>query len=242
MIIQYISDLWAYCFVEECIRYGVEHVCIAPGSRSTPLVCAVSNANLCNEPIIHYDERTLGFMALGIAKVTQKPVVIICTSGSALANLYPAVVEAYHDEIPLILATADRPQYLTGTGANQTMKQDQFFGSFVNHAEDFTEDQQSDPLSTILNRISKTLVAGCSGPVHLNFRFEEPFTPLHENNNIKARLNEVSEWCASNEPFIQESDSTRQNYDLKSSPSSKNIEVDDLLNSDFFNEPGGNLW
>lgn len=113
---------WAAVILEALTRHGVRHVCIAPGSRSTPLTLAAAE----NPAFIHhthFDERGLGHLALGLAKVSQQPVAVIVTSGTAVANLYPALIEAGLTGEKLILLTADRPPELIDCGANQAIRQ-----------------------------------------------------------------------------------------------------------------------
>ena len=113
---------WAWLLVEELTRLGLRHVCLAPGSRSTPLVVAAADHPRLTRHV-HYDERGLGFMALGLARATGEPVAIVTTSGTAVANLLPAMVEARLTHLPLLALTADRPPELIDVGANQAIHQ-----------------------------------------------------------------------------------------------------------------------
>src|SRR5690606_1674034 len=113
---------WCGLLVEELIRQGVAGFVISPGSRNAPLTVSVAR-NKRARYWMHYDERGAGFFLLGLAKASGKPVVLICTSGSAAVNYWPAVVEAAADHIPLILLTADRPPELLDCGANQAIDQ-----------------------------------------------------------------------------------------------------------------------
>ena len=124
------NHLWAKLIIEECIRQGCTYFCVSPGSRSTPLALAVAEHSQA-QAHIHFDERASGFHALGYATATQKPAVIITTSGSAVGNLFPAVIEASKKKIPLLILTADRPPELRFTGANQTIDQVKIFGTYV---------------------------------------------------------------------------------------------------------------
>lgn len=119
---------WAAVILEALTRHGVRHICIAPGSRSTPLTLAAAE----NSAFIHhthFDERGLGHLALGLAKVSKQPVAVIVTSGTAVANLYPALIEAGLTGEKLILLTADRPPELIDCGANQAIRQPGMFAS-----------------------------------------------------------------------------------------------------------------
>src|SRR6056297_1144240 len=121
---------WTNTFLRTLQTYGVKHIIISPGSRSTPLtLAAASNPKLQKHVIL--DERSAAFTALGIGKATNIPAVLICTSGTALANYYPAVIEARQSGVPIILATADRPPNLRATGANQAIDQLKVFGDYT---------------------------------------------------------------------------------------------------------------
>ena len=122
--------VWARVFLDELARAGVREVSIAPGSRSAPLVlAAVDDSRLA--VFTHLDERSAAFFALGIGKRAGRPAAVVTTSGTAAANLYPAVVEAAQSETPLLLLTADRPHRLRGADANQAIDQNRLFGSYV---------------------------------------------------------------------------------------------------------------
>ena len=116
------NHVWAALTLEELYRLGVRDVVLAPGSRSSPLTM-VASEHVGLRCHCHFDERGLGFMALGIARGSQRPVVIITTSGTAVANLYPAVVEAKLLGVPLIVLSADRPIELLDNGSNQAIDQ-----------------------------------------------------------------------------------------------------------------------
>ncbi|MGH8015804.1 MAG: thiamine pyrophosphate-binding protein, partial [Candidatus Zixiibacteriota bacterium] len=116
----HINELWGCLIIEELVRTGAVCFCISSGSRSTPLTYAVAQ-NKKAKSVVHFDERGAAFYALGHARATGKPAAVICTSGTAAANLFPAVVEASVDHVPLILLTADRPPEIRQSGANQTI-------------------------------------------------------------------------------------------------------------------------
>ncbi|KAK1292718.1 hypothetical protein QJS10_CPB17g00378 [Acorus calamus] len=125
-----INVLWASLIVEECVRLGVTYFCIAPGLRSSPLAIAASMHSLTT-CISCFDERSLAYHAVGFARGSNRPAAVITSSGTAVSNLLPAVVEASNDFVPLLLLTADRPPELQDTGANQAINQVNHFGSFV---------------------------------------------------------------------------------------------------------------
>lgn len=174
-----LNELWSRLTIKELIHHGVRTFCIAPGSRSTPLTLAAANHPLA-ETIIHYDERGLGFHALGYAKGSGRPAALIVTSGSAVGNLLPAIMEAYHDHIPLILLTADRPPELRDTGANQTTDQTKIFQNFVHWECDFPCPDLKIPQAFIGTTVAQGVSHALSepkGPVHFNCMFRKP---LHE--------------------------------------------------------------
>src|SRR5688572_28976466 len=124
------NAVWARAFADELARAGVRDVCVAPGSRSTPLVLACASHGAFRMRV-HLDERSAGFFALGVGKATGEPAVVITTSGTAAANLYPAVIEASHGETPLLILTADRPHRMRDADANQAIDQLRLYGGFV---------------------------------------------------------------------------------------------------------------
>ncbi len=161
-------------------QLGLEHVCISPGSRNTPITFAFAKETGLNKHVI-VDERASAFYALGLAKSTGKPVAIVCTSGTAVAELYPAIIEAYNSRIPLIALTADRPPYLKNSGSNQTINQKQIFAANCDHYYDFglPVNTESDFIDTI--NATQSIWENCrrpfAGPVQLNLPFEKPLEP-----------------------------------------------------------------
>ncbi|MGH3147345.1 MAG: 2-succinyl-5-enolpyruvyl-6-hydroxy-3-cyclohexene-1-carboxylic-acid synthase [Rubrobacter sp.] len=169
--------------VEELVRCGVDFFCVAPGSRSTPLVAALAE-NRESRKLVHFDERGTAFAALGYARATGLPAAWITTSGTAVANGLPAVVEAATDGVPMILLTADRPPELRQTGANQTIDQPDIFGDFVRWRFDLpAPDPAVDPamVLTTLDQAAYRTGRAPQGPVHLNLMFREPFLPDPED-------------------------------------------------------------
>src|SRR5688500_18016980 len=170
------NEAFAYSLADELARCGVRHVVIAPGSRSGPLAIAFEREPRL-ETHIHLDERSAAFMALGIGRATGSPAVVLCTSGTAAANLFPAIVEARQGLVPLIALTADRPPELRATGANQTIDQIKMFGdSVVWFAEAGVPDDA--PTSVPYWRsLACRAVAEAStrrGPVHVNVALRDP--------------------------------------------------------------------
>ncbi len=171
--------IWTNIFAETLVKSGVRYACISPGSRSTPLTFAFAqNKNI--KTFVNIDERSNGFFALGLAKATKTPVVLICTSGTAVAEFYPAIIEAYQNRIPLIVCTADRPPELQNRGANQTINQYNIYANHILHFENAgLPDISNDKIDYIrsLARFSFEKSINESGPVHINFPFNKPFEP-----------------------------------------------------------------
>lgn len=174
-----VTTLWCRVIVEELIRQGAGFFCISPGSRSTPLTLAVA-ANPKAQFRMFPDERSAGFYALGYAKATGKPAVLICTSGTAVANYFPAVVEASADAQPMLVLSADRPFELLEAGANQTIRQQNIFGDYVRWSLELPEPGTGTPLASLLSTAGQAVkksLGSPAGPVHLNLPFREPLEP-----------------------------------------------------------------
>ena len=184
----------ARALVADLLTRGVRDVVLAPGSRSAPLAYAVAEAADAGRLTLHVriDERSAGFLALGLSKGAEgAPVAVVTTSGTAVANLHPAVLEASHTGLPLILLTADRPHELRGTGASQTTDQVGIFGSSVRYAVDIPApdavavlDAAATPDLRNLRSVTARAVSaalgsrsGHPGPVHLNLAFRDPLAP-----------------------------------------------------------------
>ena len=205
----HLNDLWGDLIIEELVRTGVTCFVISPGSRSTPLVYAVSQ-NKQAKPIVHFDERGAAFYALGHAKATGIPAALICTSGTAAANYFPAVIEASIDHVPLIILTADRPPELRATGANQTIDQVKLYGNYVRCQMDIPcPDDNISPefiLTTIDQAVYRSLYSP-AGPVHLNFMFREPLAPTGRKESFKNYLKSIAGWVKSSSPYTEYEDS-----------------------------------
>ncbi len=168
-------------FVDELARSGVRNVCIAPGSRSTPLALMIAR-HPDIKVWLNLDERSNSFFALGMAKASREPVAILCSSGTATANFYPAVVESRLGRVPLIVLTADRPPELRDVGAPQTIDQIRLYGAYPKWSVEVATPEATPDLlryaRTIAGRAAATAKAEPAGPVHLNFPFREPLIPL----------------------------------------------------------------
>ncbi|MCL7043110.1 hypothetical protein MKW94_015470 [Papaver nudicaule] len=199
-----INGVWASLIIEECCRLGLTYFCIAPGSRSSPLAVAASTHPLTT-CISCYDERSLAFHALGYAKGSTKPAVVITSSGTAVSNLFPAVVEASQNFVPLLLLTADRPPELLDAGANQAINQVNHFGSFVRYFFNLPPPTDDIPARMVLTTLDSAVhwaTHAPYGPVHINCAFREPL----ENTPKEWRLSSLKgldNWKSNTEPFTK---------------------------------------
>src|SRR5438105_12715866 len=172
-----VAQSFAATLVDELAQQGVEYACVSPGSRSAPIAMALQRHPKISV-FVQIDERSGSFFALGIAKATGKPAVVLCTSGTAAAEFHPAVVEAYYSRTPLIVVTADRPPELRDVGANQAIDQQQLYGSAVRWFFDPGTPAELPGAPRIWRRLAARAVAeAAGGPVHLNLPFREPLVP-----------------------------------------------------------------
>ena len=179
------NTLWASVLVGTLARLGLSTAVISPGSRSTPLTVAfASHAQIEAIPVL--DERSAAFFALGIAKRTGNPVALVCTSGTAGANYFPAIIEARESQVPLLVFTADRPPELRDCASGQTIDQQKLFGDFPNA---YTELAIPAADLTLLRYLRQTLVQAwrqalspTPGPVHLNCPFRDPLAPVNDGS------------------------------------------------------------
>ena len=200
-----LNALWAGLLVEELVRQGVGLFCLAPGSRSTPLALAVAEHPAARH-LMHFDERGTAFAALGYARATGKPAVWITTSGTAVANGLPAVVEADEDGVPLLLLTADRPPELRDTAANQTIRQPEIFAPYARHRADLSVPTAAvDPayvLTTAAQAVARAL-GPPAGPVHLNAPFREPLVPVPDGSVPSDYLHRLERWLEGDAPYTR---------------------------------------
>lgn len=175
------NTAWARAWVDELARCGVREIAVAPGSRSTPLVMAFARDGRFRMRV-HLDERSAAFFALGVGKATGVPAAVVTTSGSAVANLVPAVVEANQAETPLLVLTADRPPRLRGSDANQAIDQARFFGIYTRAFFEAGPPAASGPELRHLRQMACRAVDVANGPpagaVHVNFPFDKPLEPV----------------------------------------------------------------
>ena len=180
----------ASAFTEELARCGLRRAVLSPGSRSTPLALALWRQPEIETTVI-VDERSAAFFALGAAQADGAPVAILCTSGTAAANFHPAVCEADHSAVPLLILTADRPPELRGIGAGQAIDQLKLYGSSVRwFCEVGTHEADDDGLlhyrATACRAFATARGEPRPGPVHLNFPFREPLAPIAEERAVTA--------------------------------------------------------
>jgi len=177
------NTAFAAAVVDEWRRAGVSDVCVAPGSRNAPLTLALAGREDLRVHV-HVDERSAGFFALGCARGSGRPAVVCCTSGTAAAHLHPAVLEASHAGVPLIVVTADRPPELRDTGAGQTIDQVGLYGAALRWACDVDAPADRPGVGAWWRSVAARAVAAATGPpagpVHLNVAFRDPLAPTGE--------------------------------------------------------------
>jgi len=201
MSISSFNRRWATVILEALTRHGVRHVCVAPGSRSTPLTlgAAENRAFICHT---HFDERGLGHLALGLAKASQAPVAIIVTSGTAVANLYPAIIEAGLTGEKLVVLTADRPPELIDCGANQAIRQPGIFSSHPTQAINLPRPTQDIPARWLVSTIDNAMGQLVGGAVHINCPFAEPLYGEHDETGINWQQ-ALGDWWQSDKPWLR---------------------------------------
>ncbi|EIJ67308.1 2-succinyl-5-enolpyruvyl-6-hydroxy-3-cyclohexene-1-carboxylic-acid synthase [Pasteurella bettyae] len=208
MSVSTFNRCWSKVILETLTRHGVKHICIAPGSRSTPLTLEANRLQDQHRINIHthWDERGLGFFALGLAKSSKMPVAVIVTSGTAAANLYPAIVEARQTGINLIVLTADRPDELIECGANQAILQENMFANYPVASVNLPRPSQDYVVTWLIS----TLDHAChqqkqqAGVVHINVPFAEPLYDANEDEiDSHPWLAPVQRWLTHNKPWAE---------------------------------------
>ncbi len=185
------NTLWARALVDGLARRGVSHACLGSGSRSAPLVEALaSDDRFTLHP--HVDERSAAFFALGVGAASGRPAAVVTTSGTAAANLFPAVVEASQSEIPFLALTADRPAGLRGTDANQTIDQRDLFGRYPRRAIDLALPEPTAAglarLGAAVEAVWRAALGPPAGPAHLNVQFAKPLEPVRVPGDVTVGL------------------------------------------------------
>ncbi|MDP4989552.1 MAG: thiamine pyrophosphate-binding protein, partial [Polaribacter sp.] len=163
----------AQLVISACCQFGIETVVISPGSRNAPLTIGfVNHAEIETFSVV--DERCAAFFALGIAQQTLKPVAILCTSGTALLNYYPAIAEAFYSNIPLIVLSTDRPKHLIDIGDGQTIRQENVFENHILFSANLIESDRFKTKNAQLIGEAFQIAISQKGPVHVNIPFDEP--------------------------------------------------------------------
>ncbi|MFB6301814.1 MAG: 2-succinyl-5-enolpyruvyl-6-hydroxy-3-cyclohexene-1-carboxylic-acid synthase [Haloferacaceae archaeon] len=200
------NALWARALVDELARGGVDTVCVAPGSRSTPLTVALAEHDDLRV-LSHLDERSAAYFALGRARRTGEPTPLVCTSGTAAANFHPAVIEASQARVPMLLLTADRPPALRDTGANQTIDQEKLYGDAVRWYRDVAEPEaESRKLRSLRTTAARALAESTgtpAGPVHLNLPFRKPLEPTRVEGDVPPDLDPLAAEGRGDRPFVR---------------------------------------
>lgn len=180
--------------VEQCVHHGMEHVVCSPGSRNAPLVIALDEHPKVTCYVIH-DERSAAFFAIGLAQQLHRPVGVVCTSGSAALNYYPAVAEAYYQSVPLVVITADRPEEWIDQGDGQTIVQKNVFKGHTRYNAQFSENVKCGDEQWYMEReIAIAFSEGSTfwkGPVHFNIALNEPLYGTEEITPVTARKIEL---------------------------------------------------
>jgi 2-succinyl-5-enolpyruvyl-6-hydroxy-3-cyclohexene-1-carboxylate synthase len=171
----HLNFLWSSLMVAEFIKNGIDTFFISPGNRNAPLISALAYEDRALKKACP-DERAAGYRALGYAKATGRPGVLVCTSGTAPANYYPAVIEASREDIPLIILSADRPAELIGSDANQTIFQENLYGRYCRDALFLPCPGAAYPLEALLAKLDY-VIQNPAGPVHINCPFRDPLIP-----------------------------------------------------------------
>ncbi|MEE3650823.1 MULTISPECIES: 2-succinyl-5-enolpyruvyl-6-hydroxy-3-cyclohexene-1-carboxylic-acid synthase [unclassified Brenneria] len=194
---------WATLLLEALTRHGVRHICIAPGSRSTPLTLAAAEhgALICHT---HFDERGLGHLALGLAKAADEPVAIVVTSGTAAANLYPAIIEAGLTGERLVVLTADRPPELIDCGANQAIRQHGLYAAHPTLALNLPRPTPDIPARWLVSALDSVMAQLTHGALHINCPFAEPLYGADDDAAYRDWLMALGDWWRHDEPWLRE--------------------------------------
>lgn len=189
-----VNSLWCSVLVETLVREGLQFAVISPGSRSTPLTMAFGR-HPGVETIVSVDERSAAFHALGLARASGRPVVLVCTSGSAGAHYLPAIIEAHETGTPLIAITADRPPELRDCRSGQTINQHQLYGNYTSWYHEYATPALDELQFAYLRQTTRQAwdQARAAGPVHLNAPFRDPLPPMPDGGEAAAFATQVDD-------------------------------------------------
>ena len=193
-----VNTLWAGVLAETLHRAGVARAVVSPGSRSAPLALALA-AHHGIESVPVLDERSAAFFALGLARARMRPVALVCTSGTAAANYFPAVIEAHEGGVPLVVITADRPPELRACAAGQAIDQQKLYGAYPGFFHELAPPELSEPRlrylrQAVAHAVERSLVPS-AGPVHLNVPLRDPLAPM-DDGGAAAHLARAIDWEA----------------------------------------------
>ncbi len=188
--------------ISELVRLGLKDIYVSPGSRNSTLLLEIANSPHLKSHV-HFDERGLGFCGVGHSKLSGEPSVLVVTSGTAVANLYPAVIEAAMSQIPLLIISTDRPPELWGLGANQTIDQTKIFGDYVKKYFYMPPPEDNIPWEFYLSQLDEAWAlskTGIGGPVHINLSLREPLiSPQRSLVDLPGET--LKYWRKNNKPF-----------------------------------------
>ena len=196
------TDLLAKIIIEELYRNNISTFAISPGARSVPLIKAIKQNDRLTIKLFN-DERSAGFWASGYAKATGSPCVLLATSGTAVANYLPSIIEAYYSNTPLFIITCDRPYELKNGKANQTIAQENIFKDFVKlniNIPAFENKIFPESVLADIDQLINTTKSGHCAPVHLNISFRKPFSSL-ENSPPQNEIDFIERWFRSKKPY-----------------------------------------
>jgi 2-succinyl-5-enolpyruvyl-6-hydroxy-3-cyclohexene-1-carboxylate synthase len=200
-----INAVWAALIVEELVRNGITTFVVSPGSRSTPLTVAAAR-HPETKTVVHFDERGAAYFAVGCARTRGDACALICTSGTAVANYLPAIVEASQSLLPLIVLSADRPPELLDSGANQAIDQHRLFGNYVRWHQSLPCPDPAIPVEVVLTTVDQATIRARftpAGPVHINCLFREPLVPSISQERLDSGVQSPPRWRSSILPYTR---------------------------------------
>jgi 2-succinyl-5-enolpyruvyl-6-hydroxy-3-cyclohexene-1-carboxylate synthase len=202
----YPKNSLAQLVIATCVAHNLKHVVISPGSRNAPLIIGFKNHNQFKTYSIT-DERSAAFFALGMAQQLKEPVALVCTSGSAVLNYYPAVAEAFYSNIPLLILSADRPKHLIDIGDGQTIRQENVFENHILFSANLCENFENKNIQIELLKKAFQVATLQFGPVHVNIPFDEPLyntvNEIEELEPCRLKFSETPMDISQLEPYAE---------------------------------------